>query len=198
MAVDPAATKYPFIMKNDGVAHVFGPGMADGPLPEHYEPWESPVANLMSKQQNNPAFKIWRPQEQGTPDRFPIVGTTYRVCEHWQGGQMTRNLAWLVELMPEPFVEMSEELAAEKGIRNGEKVIVETTRGQVNMVAVVTKRFKPFPVNGSKVHQVGLVWHWGYTGLSTGDSANVLTPHVGDANTMIPEYKAFLCNVKKA
>jgi len=198
IAVDPKKTRWPFIMKPEGHARLFGPGMAEGPLPEHYEPWEAPVQNIMSKQQNNPAFKIWRPEEQGTPDRFPIVASTYRVCEHWQGGQMTRNCPWLIEMQPEPFVEMSEELAAERGIANGDRVIVESTRGQVNMVAVVTKRFKPFQMNGYKVHQVGLVWHWGYVGLSTGDSANQLTPHVGDANTMIPEFKAFLVNVRKA
>ena len=152
----------------------------------------------MSNQHSNPAFKIWRPEEQGTPDKFPIVASTYRVSEHWQGGQMTRNLPWLVEMMPEPFVEMSEELAAEKGIANGDKVIVKSARGQVTMVAVVTKRFRPFQIGGHEIHQIGLVWHWGYTGLSTGDSANVLTPHVGDANTMIPEYKAFLVNISKA
>ena len=111
---------------------------------------------------------------------------------------MTRNMPWLIEMHPEPFVEISEELAAEKGIVNGEKVIVESARGQVYVVAMVTKRFQPFQMNGKKVHQVGLPWHWGFTGLSTGDSANVLTPHVGDANTMIPEYKAFLVNVRKA
>ncbi len=198
MAVDPEKTKYPFIMKPEGHARFFGPGMAEGPLPEHYEPWESPISNPMSGQQNNPAFKIWRPDEQGTPDKYPIVCSTYRVCEHWQGGQMTRNMPWLVEMMPEPFVEMSEELAQDIGIVNGEKVIVESTRGRVQMVAVVTKRFKPFQLNGNKVHQVGIPWHWGYTGLSTGDSANMLTPHVGDANTMIPEYKAFLVNIRKA
>ncbi len=189
---------YPFIMTAEGVSRLFATGMADGPVPEFYEPWESPISNPLSKQQNNPVFKIWRPQEQGKPDKFPIVGTTYRVCEHWQAGQMTRNLPWLNEMMPQPFVEMSEELAAEKGIANGEKVIVETIRGQVTMVAVVTKRFKPFQMNGTKVHEVGVVWHWGYTGLSTGDSGNILTAHVGDANTMIPEYKAFLVNVRKA
>jgi len=198
MAVDPENTRLPFIMKPEGHALLFGPGMADGPLPEHYEPWERPVDNLMSKQNSDPAFKIWRPEEQGTPDRFPIVGTTYRVVEHWQGGQMTRNQPWLIELMPAPFIEMSEELAAEKGIVNGQKAIVETTRGEVNMVAIVTKRFRPFQINGRTVHQIGVIWHWGYTGLSTGDSANVLTPHVGDANTMIPEFKAFLCDVRKA
>jgi len=189
---------YPFIMKPEGLSRLFGPGMAEGPLPEHYEPWEAPISNPMSRQQNNPAFKIWRPEEQGSADKYPIVCSTYRVSEHWQGGQMTRNCSWLVEMQPEPFCEMSEELAADKGIRNGDRVIVESARGQVNVVAVVTKRFKPFQMNGKVVHQVGVIWHWGYVGLSTGDSANVLTPHVGDANTMIPEYKAFLVNVRKA
>jgi len=189
---------YPFIMKPEGHSRLFGPGMAEGPMPEHYEPWEAPINNPMSRQQNNPAFKIWRPSEQGTADKYPIVCSTYRVSEHWQGGQMTRNCSWLIEMQPEPFCEMSEELAAEKGISNDDRVIVESARGEVNVVAVVTKRFKPFKMNGSSVHQVGVIWHWGYTGLSTGDSANVLTPHVGDANTMIPEYKAFLVNVRKA
>ncbi len=208
MAVE--AGRYPFIMNSEGTGRLFAAwgsttplsphtkSMDDGPMAEFYEPWESPVTNPMSKQQSNPVFKVWRPEEKGSSDRFPIVCTTYRVCEHWQAGQMTRNLPWLVEAMPEPFVEMSEELAAEKSIANGEKVIVESARGQVKMVAVVTKRFKPFQMNGQKVHQVGMVWHWGYTGLSTGDSANLLTPHVGDANTMIPEYKAFLVDVRKA
>jgi formate dehydrogenase major subunit len=193
-------TKYPFIMKPEGHARIFGAGRADGPFPEHYEPWESPVDNLLSGTQNDPAFKIWGGayNVKGTPEEFPIVCTTYRLVEHWQAGQMSRNLPWLVELQPEPFVEMSEELATEKGIENGDRVIVESARGQVNMVALVTKRFKPFNINGKTVHQVGVVWHWGYIGLSTGDSANILTPNVGDANTMIPEYKAFLVNVSKA
>ena len=112
-------TRYPFIMKPEGHAHVFGPGRTDGPFPEHYEPIESPVQNLMSGTQNNPAVTVWRPNEIGTPDEFPIVATTYRVTEHWQAGQMTRNLPWLVELMPQMFIEMSEELAKEKGIEQG-------------------------------------------------------------------------------
>jgi len=198
IAVNPAGTRWPFIMKPEGHARVFGPGMAEGPLPEHYEPWEAPIDNPMSRQQNNPAFKIWRPQEQGTPEEFPIVCSTYRLCEHWQGGQMTRNTPWLIEMQPEPFVEISEELADEKKIRNGQKVKVKSARGEVTVVAIVTKRFKPFQMNGRVVHQVGLPWHWGFTGLSTGDSANILTPHVGDANTMIPEYKAFLVDIVRA
>lgn len=191
---------YPFIMLSEGRARIFAKGLADGPLPEHYEPWESPTSNALSGQQNDPAFKIWGEDrnERGSSDDYPYVCTTYRLVEHWQAGQMTRNLPWLVETQPDAFVEISEELAASLGISNGDKVIVESKRGSVEVVAVVTKRFKPFTINGETVHQVGLPWHWGYTGLSTGDSANVLTPHVGDANTMIPEFKAFLVNVRKA
>ena len=199
MAVDPAKTKWPFIMKPEGFARLFGMGRADGPLPEHYEPWESPVKNQMSGTETDPVFLMGAsaPGQRGTPDKYPIIATTYRMVEHWQAGAMTRNLPWLVELMPEMFIEISEELAAEKGILNGGRMIVESARGELEAVAIVTKRFKPFRINGTVVHEIGMPWHWGYAGLSTGPSANLLTPHVGDANTMIPEYKAFLCNVRK-
>jgi len=191
-------TRYPFIMKPQGFARIFGPDLAEGPFPEHYEPLESPIDNPLSGVQNNPAITVWRPDEIGDRNKYPIVCTTYRVTEHWQAGQMTRNLPWLVELMPQVFVEMSEELAAEKHISTGELVIIKSVRGKVQAVAIVTKRFKPFQLNGKTVHQIGLPWHWGFMGLSTGDSANTLSPHVGDANTMIPEYKAFLVDIEKA
>jgi formate dehydrogenase major subunit len=193
--------KHAFIMKPEGHARIFGAGRTDGPFPTHYEPWESPVDNLLYPKQNvSPAFKIWDSEmdRQGSRDRYPIVGTTYRVSEHWQSGAMTRNQPWLAEMQPDMFVEMSPELAAEKGIQNGEKVIVESARGSIEAVAVVTRRLRPFQMNGQVVHQVGMPWHWGYKGLVTGGSANELTPPVGDANTMIPETKAFLCDVKKA
>jgi formate dehydrogenase major subunit len=158
---------------------------------------ESPIVNPFSGTQNNPAITVWRPEEIGDPREFPIVATTYRLTEHWQAGQMTRNLPWLVELMPQMFVEMSEELAEELGVKNAELVTVESVRGSIQGVAIVTKRFKPFQLNGKTVHQIGLPWHWGFQGLCVGDSANKLSPHVGDANTMIPEFKAFLVKVSK-
>jgi formate dehydrogenase-N alpha subunit len=196
----------PFIMRSTGLAQLFGgvvgpreTSLADGPFPEHYEPWESPLdANPLSGTKNDPVIKIWRPEEQSTASEYPIVATTYRVVEHWQAGQMTRNLPWLVEQMPDMFVELSEELAEDKGISNGDKVVVWNKRGEISAIALVTKRFKPFQMNGTKVHQIGMPWHWGYAGLSTGDSANVLTPSVGDPNTTIPEYKAFLCDIRRA
>lgn len=200
--------KYAFIMKPEGHARLFGAGRADGPFPEHYEPMESPAKNIFSGSQNTPAVHIYEekcadgvcaPDAFATPEQgFPIVCTTYRVSEHWQAGMMTRNLPWLNELMPEPFVEVSEELAAEKDIKSGAMVEVVTIRGKVKLKAAITKRLKPFKINGKTVHEVGVIWHWGYCGGSKGASANLLTPHVGDVNTRIPEFKAFLCDINKA
>ena len=197
-------TKRPFIMKPEGVGRIFGPGRADGPFPEHYEPLECPTKNLMSSQQLDPVVVLvdsnGRPLTKAAKvcdPRYPIVCTTYRVSEHWQTGAMTRNQPWLVELMPQMFVEMGKELAAEKGIKNGEWVTVVSDRGKVRAVAIVTERFKPFKVGGNIVHEIGAIWCFGYMGLAKGDSANLLTPSIGDANTMIPETKAFMVDVRK-
>lgn len=194
----------PFIMLTDGKGWLFGP-LADGPFPEHYEPLESPIKNPLSGVQNNPAIKIWTTDQDkevgdhiGTADKFPIVATTYRLVEHWQAGAMSRMLPWLAEAQPELFVEMSKDLASRKGIQNGDKVIVSSARGQITAVAIVTDRVQPLVVDGKKVDLVGLPWHFGWAGIATGDVVNDLTPHVGDANTMIPEYKAFLVDIRKA
>ena len=197
---DPGSKYLPFIMKPEGVARIWGFGRAEGPLPEVYEPWESPLdTNIMSGTKTNPCAYIgkWM-NERGTPDKYPYVGTTYRCSEHWQTGIMTRNLPWLVELMPEMYVEMGEELAEQKNIQNGDKVIVSSARGEIEAVAIVTRRLQPLQVGGKTIHHIGAVWHFGYSGMAKGDSANILTPHVGDANTTIPEFKTFLCNVVKA
>jgi formate dehydrogenase-N alpha subunit len=199
-AAAAGAKNLPFIMNAEGTGRLWGFGLADGPLPEQYEPWESPLTkNPMSGTMNNPpAYVGTYNNPRGTPDQFPIVGTTYRCTEHWQTGIMTRNLPWLVEMMPEMYVELSEELATEKGITNGEKVVVTSSRGEVNAVAIVTKRFQPLKVGGKTIHEIGIPWHWGYSGMSKGDSGNILTPQVGDANTSIPEFKAFLCDIRRA
>lgn len=195
--------KYPFIMKPDGLGAIFGPGLADGPFPEHYEPLECPVpANLMSGQFVNPTVKIFKGEmdKHLTCDpRFPFVGTTYRVTEHWQTGIMTRWQPWLVEAAPQMFVELSEELAKLRGINNGDKVKVSTIRGEVDCVAIVTTRFRPFKMGDLTVHQVGMPWCFGWmVPKDGGESANLLTPNVGDPNTMIPESKAFMVNITKA
>lgn len=196
----PADNVGAFIMRTEGHARLFGPDMADGPFPEHYEPYESPVDNIFSPQQINPCVFLGYNTDldrRGDQREFPIVATTYRITEHWQSGIETRWQPWLCELMPEMFVELSRELAKEKGINNGDLCTISSARGSIRAVAMVTARFRPFPVNGRTVHQIGLPWCYGYAGLATGDPANVLTPNIGDPNTRIPEYKAFLCNVRK-
>ena len=188
--------KNPFIMVPEGVGRFYALDMKDGPFPEHYEPVESPARNLLSKVQTNPAVKI--PDNMSNDlSKYPFVGTTYRMTEHWQAGAMTRSLPWLVELVPTMFVEISQTLARTKGINNGDQVRITTERGSIQAAALVTSRLKPFDVQGTMIEQVGLPWHFGYAGLATGDSGNVLTPSVGCANTSIPEFKAFLCNIEK-
>jgi len=219
---------HPFIMNKDPgalVARLFATPtnlMVDGPFPEHYETRESLVHNMLSSVQNNPAAVLDWPSAKEDPEkwgfaevgdeRFPYLGTTYRVTEHWQAGQMTRNNSWLGEAMPEQFVEISVELADELGIKSGDLVEVESLRGKIEGIAVVTVRLKPLTIgdNGSTktAHIVGMTWHYGYIGLFTGGperngmskknyASNQLTGHVGDANTTIPESKAFLVNLKK-
>jgi len=202
-------TKYAFIMKPEGHGRIFGAGRADGPFPEHYEPLECPVTkNAMSSQRINPTVKLLSKAGAAEGEggdlyltcdvRFPIVCTTYRVSEHWQTGVMTRWTPWQLELEPQLFVEMSKELAKDKGIENGEKVKVKSVRGEVIAVAIVTERFKPFKIGDLIVHEVGLPYHYGWLHPDDGgDSANLLTPTIGDANTMIPETKAFMVNVEK-
>ncbi len=197
--------KLPFIMKPDGVGSIFGPGLNEGPFPEHYEALECPLeANSMSGQRINPTIKIFGGESDAffsCDMRYPFVATTYRASEHWQTGVMTRHCSWLLEMQPQNFVEMSVELGKELGIKNGEKVVVVSGRGEVEAVAMISERFKPFKVADSTVHQVGLTWHFGWQFPEDGsgfDSANLLTPNVGDANTMIPESKAFMVNVRKA
>lgn len=200
---DKEKGKYPFIMKTDGVGALFGPGMVDGPFPEHYEPLEGPLPkNPMSGQLINPAIEIFKSdldKVARASEKFPFVCTTYSCTEHWCTGALTRWQAWLLEAMPEAYVEIGEKLAKEKGIQNGARVKVSSVRGSVKCVAMVTKRLKPFTIEGKTIHQVGLPFNYGwlFPKDNEDDSTNFLTPTVGDANTFCPEYKAFMVNVEK-
>jgi formate dehydrogenase major subunit len=192
-----------FIMKPDGVAWLYVPtGLVDGPLPTQYEPVESPVHNPVYKQQSSPVLKYWKhpanPLAAVGDPKFPYVMTTYRLTEHYLSGAMSRWLPVLSELQPELFVEISPELAQEKGIKNLDWVRISTPRSQVRSKALVTRRLRPLQIDGRTIHQVGMPWHWGYEGLVTGDVVNELTALVGDPNVTIHEGKAFVCNIEKA
>jgi formate dehydrogenase major subunit len=193
----------PFIMKADGKGWLYVPsGLVDGPLPTHYEPIESPVRNPLYPQQASPVLKYWKQAGNELAavgdSRYPHVITTFRLTEHYLAGAMSRWNPWLAELQPELFVELSPELAAEKGIRNLDWVRISSPRAQVRAKALVTRRLRPFTIDGRVVHQVGMPWHWGYEGVVRGDVVNELTALVGDPNVTIHEGKAFVCNVEKA
>jgi len=203
IGLDALAGTDPFIMKTDGRGWLFVPtGLVDGPLPTHYEPAESPVRNAFYKQQASPVYKYWKRDDNALvapgDSRFPIVITTYRLTEHYLAGAMSRFNPWLTELQPELFIELSPELAAEKRIANLDWVRVTTPRSSVRAKALVTRRLRPFTIEGRTIHQVGMPWHWGYEGIVTGDVVNELTALVGDPNVSIHEGKAFVCNVEKA
>jgi formate dehydrogenase major subunit len=201
--IDAHSGSAPFIMKPDGIGWLFVPdGLVDGPLPTHYEPAESPIKNLLYGQQTNPVLKYWHCEDNMLAsvldDRYPYVITTYRLTEHYLAGAMSRWNPWLTELMPELFIELSPELAGEKGIQSKDWVSIITARGRIRARALVTSRLRPLRISGVTVHQVGMPWHWGWQGLVTGDVVNELTSLVGDPNVSIHEAKAFLCNVEKA
>jgi formate dehydrogenase major subunit len=192
----------PFIMKPDGKAWLYAPsGLTDGPLPTHYEPWETPVQSaLYPAHSRNPVAKTFNVVgnkyiDPGSPD-FPVVISTYRLTEHHLSGVMSRWVPWLAELQPELFVELSPELAKERGIDNAGWATVSTPRGAIECKALVTRRLRPFQIQGRTVHQVGMPWHWGYRGLVTGAVVNQLTSLVGDPNVTIHEGKAFMCQVE--
>jgi formate dehydrogenase major subunit len=191
----------PFIMTAEGVARLFAPAMAEGPFPEHYEPFETPIGTnpLHPKVVSNPAARVFKGDLEsfGKADEFPYAATTYRLTEHFH--YWTKNVESNAITQPSPFVEISEVLAKEKGIRNGDLVKVRSNRGELKAAAVVTKRVAVLECDGKKVHTVGIPIHWGFVGVTkTGYLANSLTPYVGDANSQTPEYKAFLVNIEKA
>jgi len=198
----------PFIMNPEGVARFFVPlaPMADGPFPEHYEPIESPVKNpLHPNQSSSPVVKKFKSDmdKYGTPEQgFDVVCTTHRLTEHYH--YWTKNNPMNVQLVPEPFVEMSEALAKKLGIAGGDKVKVSSARSAYYCKALVTKRQKPMTIDGKEVHQVTIPIHWGYRGL--GDKrpenertpVNLLSPTVVDPNAYTPEFKGFLVKIEKA
>ena len=196
----PEANNGPFIMLAEGMARLFARDqMVEGPFPEHYEPLESPVPNVLHpKVSANPMARVFPGDRAdfGSAEKFPYVGTTYRLTEHFHF--WTKHAKINSILQPEEFIEISEVLAKEKGIAQGDWVKLSSNRGFVVTKAYVTKRLKPMMVDGKPIHTIGMPIHWGFTGSARkGFGANVLTPFVGDANAQTPEFKAFLVNVEK-
>jgi formate dehydrogenase major subunit len=197
----------PFIMQADGKAWLFAPaGLVDGPLPVHYEPQESPFRNALYGQQHNPVRQVAgfrhpgnRLQPSGAEpgsEVFPYVATTYRLTEHHTAGGMSRWLPYLAELQPEFFCEVPPELAAERGLEHQGWATIVTARAAIEARVLVTDRMVPLTIDGRRLHQVGLPYHWGTSGLVTGDSANDLIGLSLDPNVHIQEDKAFAVDIR--
>jgi formate dehydrogenase major subunit len=204
-AEDAHDGRSPFIMQGDGKGWLFAPdGLVDGPFPAHYEPEETPVRNPVYAQQSNPVRERWpsannpyhpQPGEPGA-HVFPYVMTTYRLTEHHTAGGMSRTVAHLSELQPEMFCEVSPELARERGLENGGWATIVSARTAIEARVLVTERIPDYVIAGRATHVVGLPYHWGNRGLSTGDTANDLWEISTDPNVHIQESKAATCDVR--
>jgi formate dehydrogenase major subunit len=192
----------PFIMNADGVGRLFAlKGLADGPFPTHYEPFETPLEKnpLSPRALSNPAARIFKEDlaRMGTAREFPFVATSYRLTEHFHFWTKHSTIASV--LQPEQFVEIGEGLAQLRGIKSGETIVIRSKRSEIKVKALVTKRISSLRIEGNEVHIVGIPIHWGFNGLTIpGFLINALTPFVGDANVQTPEFKAFLVDVRKA
>ena len=190
-----------FIMQGDGKGWLYAPnGLIDGPMPTHYEPVESPVRNALYDQQANPARKVYprpdNPVNPGSSEVFPFVFSTSRLTEHHTAGGMSRQLAYLSELQPEMFVEVSPELAAERGLTHLGWAHIVTARAAIEAKVLVTSRLTPLRIEGRTIHQLWLPYHWGGEGLITGDPANDLIGITLDPNVLIQESKVGTCDIR--
>ncbi|MFN8499676.1 MAG: molybdopterin dinucleotide binding domain-containing protein, partial [Anaerolineae bacterium] len=191
----------PFGAHFDGRGWLFVPfGLSDGPLPEHYEPLESPYHNALRSTQYAPATTLLddplNPVAEPLDPAYPLVATTYRVTEQYLSGVMTRHSSWLVELQPAMFVEISPALAAERGVKNLDWVVVSTPRDSIEALALVTERVPTLTVDGKPSHVVGLLWGFGYKGESVGDSANRLSAMALAPTSDIQGSKSFTCQLR--
>ena len=200
--MDAIAGDKPFVLHPDGVGWLFVPsGLKDGPLPTHYEPLETLFDNpLYPARIFNPAGdRKERPDNPSVRfggDRFPYVLTTYRLTEHHTAGGMSRQLSHLAELQPELFCEVSPELAGDRGLEHGGWARITTPRSVISARVMVTHRMRPLWVEGRTVHQVGLPYHWGFNGITTGDVVNDLLAISEEPNVRIMETKALVCDIE--
>lgn len=171
---------------------------ADGPMPEFYEAIESPTTNLLHPEVSTSPLALVVSTKIGKLEEFPYVLSTYRIVDHFCSGGITRNIPWLNENSPEPFVEISRNLGKKLGVKEGDMVEVSTARGKIKVRALVTDRIQSYKVNDKETETIGMPYHWGFASLSPGASANDITIAALDPVASIPEYKVCLANIRRA
>ncbi len=179
--------------------------MAEGPFPEHYEPFETPLGyNPLNPHQplaiNNPAARVF-PDDRaafGKAAQFPHAATTYRLTEHFHF--WTKHVRLNAIIQPQQFVEIGEALAKEIGIATGEQRQGELEprlhqgRGGGDQAhpALARRRQDAAPRR-----------HTDPLGLQGADQARI-SHQYADArrsamrNSQTPEFKSFLVKVEKA
>ncbi|TAG24263.1 MAG: formate dehydrogenase [Burkholderiales bacterium] len=211
-------------MKNHG-CHPFGNAKARAvvwnfpdAVPIHREPLYGNRPDLMAKYPTHDDRKtLWRlptlyksiQQEniaKKVHEKFPLVMTSGRLVEYEGGGEETRANPWLAELQQETFIEINPKAAADRNIKNGDRVwVVTPTGGRMNAQAMVTERvgpdttFMPFHFSG-KWQGVDMLPHYpnGAAPIVRADAINTGTTYGYDIVTMMQETKTTVCNVEKA
>lgn len=118
----------------------------------------------------------YRPSADPTDEEFPIWLTSGRVVSQFLSGNQTRRIGPLVDLYPEPVVEMHSKLATKLGIVDGQRVRIRSRRDAIELAARVTDTIRP--------DTVFVPYHW------PGEkSVNRLTHRSFDPVSGIPEFK---------
>jgi formate dehydrogenase major subunit len=139
-------------------------------------------------------------------EKFPLIMTSGRLVEYEGGGEETRSNPWLAELQQDMFIELNPKAAADRGVKNGDRVWVSTpTGGRMNVMAQVTERvgadtvFLPFHFSGRwQGEDMQAYYPAGAMPVVRGEAINTATTYGYDSVTMMQESKTTVCNVEKA
>ena len=211
-------------MQNHG-CHPFGNAKARAvvwnfpdPIPQHREPLYGTRPDLMEKYPTHADKKaFWRlptlyktVQDKNIADKvhekFPLILTSGRLVEYEGGGEETRSNPWLAELQQEAYVEINPKTAADRGIRNGERVWLKSPTGaRLNVQALVTERvdvetvWMPFHFSGRWQGEDMLKYYpKGAAPVVRGEAVNTATTYGYDSVTMMQESKTTVCNIERA
>lgn len=127
----------------------------------------------------------YRPPMEEPDDDYPVILTTGRVVSQYLSGTQTRRIGGLVNLCPEPFVEIHPALAGRHGVQDGDWLRVTSRRGEVVLQAKVVTTIRP--------DTVFIPYHW-----PGRKSANNLTLRSYDPVSGIPEYKRACVRLERA
>jgi formate dehydrogenase major subunit len=187
------------------------------PVPLHREPLYSTRPDLVAKYPtHDDKMAFWRLPtlyksvqqknvEAKLHEKFPIILTSGRLVEYEGGGEETRSNPWLAELQQDAFVEINPKAAADRGIRNGEYVVVSTPTGaRLKVKALVTPRvgpdtaFIPFHFSGWWQGKDLLEYYpEGAAPVVRGEAVNTATTYGYDSVTMMQETKTTICNIER-